>query len=195
MTLSNKFNTYGIKLPILLYVIGFFVHNVYLSKYSFFESSILQTQYIFSGSVAFAIITGTIIFFILRLDLEKISNNLKPYNLLAWIVRFPILTLFIYILTIGSNPLIDGFLQQKVGRNAAFIIVFILYNLVYCYFFGLLFVSFGYYKLKDNKWIEPIKKLYAIISIPLIVLVYYISQYYSQLKNIWNFVALELIHK
>jgi hypothetical protein len=191
--LQNKIETWGLKLPLALYVLGFFVHNVYLSRYSFFELEILQTRYIYTGFIALSFISVILILVLLRLDLSNFANNLTILNFFSWAARLPIFSLFIYFLLNNPGTLIHGYLGERLGTTNAQSIVTSLQLFSLYFFGGLLFVSFGPIIKTDLPVILLVKKIIAFLSIPLIVFVYYISSYYQPLSDIFHFLILPFV--
>lgn len=189
MDALKKIESFGIKLPIALYVIGLFIHNAYLAKYSVSEFDILQTRYIYTGFTAVSLITAIFALLILRLDLTDFTVNLKPVNFLAWLARFPLVTLLLFFWLVPADSLVHGYLRNALGATASILFANFLMILAYGFLFGLIFVSFGAVFKKDFGWISKIKKALAWFSIPLFALVYYLTFHYRQLDNVFFFMA------
>lgn len=189
MNTLNKIESLGIKLPIVLYVLGLFIHNAYLSKCSVSDFDILQTRYIYTGFTAVSLITGVSVLLMLRLDLTDVTLNLKPPNFFAWLARFPLVTLLLFFWLAPADSLTQGYLRDALGLRPAIFVVNLLMLLAYGFLFGLIFVSFGAVFKKDYVWISVAKKALAWLSIPLLGMVYFLSLHYKYLADILDFMA------
>lgn len=92
-----------IKIPIILYVAGFIVHNAYLSDFGSYEFQLVEAKYILSG---FGFIGFSIVCFVytgIKVNLSNISSNLKIDKLLPWSLRVISLPYFVYTLLYGKD--------------------------------------------------------------------------------------------
>lgn len=92
-----------IKIPVILYVVGFIVHNAYLSNFGSYEFQLVQAKYTLSGfgligfSVACFIYTG------IKVNLSNISKSLSFDNFFPWSLRVISLPYVVYTLLYGKE--------------------------------------------------------------------------------------------
>ncbi|KPV95632.1 hypothetical protein AN214_02200 [Pseudoalteromonas sp. P1-9] len=127
-----------IKIPVILYVVGFIVHNVYLSNFGSYEFQLVQAKYILSG---FGVIGFSVICFVytgIKVNLSNINKSLTIDKVLPWSLRVISLPYFIYTILYGKelfeisqNPtdsfLIIGFLASTIAHT---VVAFSIFNIV-----------------------------------------------------------------
>lgn len=92
-----------IKIPAILYVVGFIVHNVYLSNFGSYEFQLVQAKYILSG---FGVIGFSVICFVytgIKVNLSNISKSLTIDRVLPWSLRVISLPYFVYTILYGKE--------------------------------------------------------------------------------------------
>ncbi len=67
------FREHYIKLPIVLYVLGFAVHNAYLSLYGSYEFELIQARYILSGIGFFGFVSICVAYMSFHLNLSYLQ--------------------------------------------------------------------------------------------------------------------------
>lgn len=129
-----------IKAPILLYVIGFVVHNTYLSNFGSYEFELVQAKYVFSGFGAVAFSVVCFAYISIRVNLSYIFDSLHLDNLLPWLLRVVSLPYVIYSLLyidsvadllISDNVLVR--LSSPFFAIANFVVLFSIFDLVFMY--------------------------------------------------------------
>lgn len=87
-----------VKIPVILYVFGFIVHNVYLSYFGSHEFELVQAKYILSGfgMIGFSVICC--VYIGIKVNLSNINKNLTIDNLLPWVLRIISLPYALYTL-------------------------------------------------------------------------------------------------
>ena len=73
---------YWLKIPIVLYVLGLIVHNVYLSQYGNNDFELVEAKYILSGFglVGFVLICFT--YTSIKVNLSYIGDSFRPKNII-----------------------------------------------------------------------------------------------------------------
>ncbi|MFV7772280.1 hypothetical protein [Shewanella marisflavi] len=129
-----------IKAPILLYVIGFVVHNSYLSAFGNYEFELVQAKYILSGFGAIAFSAICFAYISIKVNPSYIFDSLHIDKLLPWLLRVVSLPYVIYtflyldsvtdILT-NDNSLVR--LSSLFFLIANFVVWFSIIDLVFMY--------------------------------------------------------------
>ena len=153
-----------IKAPILLYVIGFVVHNTYLSNFGSYEFELVQAKYILSGFGAVAFYSICFAYISIKVNLSYIPDSLHFDKLLPWLLRVVSLPYVIYsflYLDSATDLLIDGDSLVKLSalffQTAAFVVTFSLFDLVFMYSEG------------ERLNARVIRSVFRIISVPMII--------------------------
>ena len=118
--LFEKIDKFWIKIPALLYILGFFVHNAYLASYSIFEFDLLQVKYVYSGATTLFFLLIVFYFVVAKLDFENLSNNLKFLNLTYWITRILMVCVVCYFMIEGKFNLVPESLYHIIRKDIAF---------------------------------------------------------------------------
>lgn len=134
MELTEK---HWIKVPIILYIAGFIVHNAYLSNFGSYEFQLVQAKYILSGFgvIGFSVICA--VYIGIKVNLSNISNSFTIDKFLPWSLRVISLPYFVYTLLYGkelfeisqnpNNPiLLIGFLASLIAHT---VVVFSIMNI------------------------------------------------------------------
>lgn len=154
-----------IKIPVILYVIGFIVHNVYLSDFGSYEFQLVQAKYILSG---FGLIGFSVICFVytgIRINLSDVSKSFTKDNLLPWILRVVSLPYFVYSILYGK----EIFNISEHSNDTFVIFSYIAYSIAYAVvMFSLLniIMMIGQVESFTSKAINLTSK---ILSIPMFV--------------------------
>jgi len=77
---------YWLKIPVILYTIGFIVHNVYLSQFGSHEFELIQAKYILSGFGLIGFSAVCFAFTSIRVNLSYIPDTFSSLTkaLLLW---------------------------------------------------------------------------------------------------------------
>lgn len=124
-----------IKIPIILYIVGFVVHNAYLSNFGSYEFQLVQAKYILSG---FGLIGFSVVCFVytgIKVNLSNISKCLTIDKLLPWSMRVISLPYVVYTLLYGKelfditqNPkdslIFIGFITSTIAHAVVFFSIF-----------------------------------------------------------------------
>lgn len=92
-----------LKIPLILYSVGFVVHNVYLANFGSYEFQLVQAKYILSG---FGLIGFSIICFVytgIKVNLTNINKSFTIDKLLPWTLRVFSLPYFLYTILYGKE--------------------------------------------------------------------------------------------
>ncbi|MEZ8277473.1 hypothetical protein AB6C67_16130 [Vibrio cyclitrophicus] len=128
---------YWIKIPVVLYVVGFIVHNAYLSNFGSYEFQLVQAKYILSG---FGLVGFAVVCFVytgIKVNLSNISKSLTIDKLLPWSLRVISLPYVAYTLLYGkelfevsihpTDPLIViGFIASTIAHA---VVAFSIFNI------------------------------------------------------------------
>ena len=152
-----------IKAPLILYLIGFVVHNSYLAKYGNYEFELVQAKYILSGFGAVAFSMFCFAYISIKANLSYIFDSFDVDNLLPWLLRIISLPYIIYSvlylnspyeLLVNSNPLIK--LSAIFFFIANFVFSFTLMDLVFLFSKG------------GKLGARIIRSIFRVLSIPMI---------------------------
>jgi len=94
---------YWYKAPVLLYIVGFLVHNIYLSQYQSSEFDLLQAKYIFTGFTFVATCMVTLTVILLRINTSYIPASYNIDALLPWLLRIFCFVYFLYSIIIADD--------------------------------------------------------------------------------------------
>lgn len=156
---------YWIKISVILYVIGFIVHNAYLSSFGSYEFQLVQAKYILSG---FGLIGFSVICFVytgIRVNLSDVSKSLTKDKLLPWMLRVVSLPYFVYSVLYGKE-LFD--ISERSG-NSFVVFGYIAYSIAHAVVIFSVFnvvMMIGQVESVASKFIDLISR---ILSIPMLV--------------------------
>lgn len=157
-------------MPILLYVIGFIVHNSYLAGFGNYEFELIQAKYILSGfgTVMFSLMCFAYIS--IKVNLSYIFDTFKIDNLLPWLLRVVSLPYAIYIFLYTDS------IYQLINQPDTFIqlssLFFFIGNSIV--FFSILDLAFGHSE-GNRLGARVIRSCLRILSIPMIIATIIIS--------------------
>lgn len=95
-----------VKIPVLLYVLGFAVHNVYLSQFGSYEFELIQARYILSGFGLLGFIAICIAYTSIQVNPSYVSESYKVDKFLPWVNRVVSLPGFIYNVLYSDSVLV-----------------------------------------------------------------------------------------
>jgi hypothetical protein len=159
-----------LKIPVLLYVVGFIVHNSYLANFGSYEFELVQAKYILSGfgTIAFSMICFA--FISIKVNLSYVFDMFHIDKLLPWLLRVTCLPYFIYTflyldsitnLLINENILIR--LSSLFFVIANFVVMFSICDLAFMYSKG------------GSLSARFLRSLFRVLSIPMILATFIIS--------------------
>ncbi|HHF0549689.1 TPA: hypothetical protein ACPHT3_004335 [Vibrio alginolyticus] len=168
-----------VKVPVFLYVLGFAVHNAYLSIYGSYEFELIQARYILSGIGFVGFVALSFSYMCIQINLSYLPDNLKPKKLFPWLLRLVSLPSIFYTYLHSFEGPITGnvdietlalYIYISLGN---FIVVMSLFNLIACLhhgddIFAKLYRWFGYF-----------------FSIPMILLTFYVASQNEDLRDIF----------
>ena len=163
-------------IPFIFYGIGFFIHNVYLSRFSTFDFEVIQTKYIYIGFLFSFYTVLLILFFIIRMGNPQSKN--RKLNTIVWLIRIPIACIILHLILFPSKSLIEYLFVKN--ENA---LTFILYTftlmviLIYVFWVLLFDLQNSYTPIKVDKII----KYFFVISI--VPIVYTLFLFYKNKKH------------
>ena len=88
--------SHWLKIPILIYIVGFVVHNSYLASFGNYEFELVQAQYIISGFGAIAFSSTCFAYTAIKVNLSYIFDTFHIDKLLPWLLRVISLPYVIY---------------------------------------------------------------------------------------------------
>lgn len=92
-----------IKFPVFLYVLGFAVHNSYLSIFGSYEFELIQARYILSGIGFVGFFSVCMVYMSFNINPSYLPDNYKPRVLLPWLLRVFSLPAVIYLTLHGKS--------------------------------------------------------------------------------------------
>ena len=97
---------HAVKIPVLLYVLGFAVHNAYLSQFGSYEFELIQARYVLSGFGFLGFIAICVAYTSIQVNLSYVSDSYKVDKFLPWILRVVSLPGFIYNMLYSDSVLV-----------------------------------------------------------------------------------------
>lgn len=167
-----------VRVPILLYVLGFAVHNSYLSMFASYEFELVQARYILSGIGFVGFIALSFSYLCIRVNLSYLPDNFKPKKLLPWLLRVVSLPSIYYVYLYSHDPLLEPdllpdnlalSLYLSIGK---FVVFMSLFNLIACLHEGNSIFS------KLYRWTG------YIFSIPVVLLAFHVASLNEELRDI-----------
>ena len=159
-----------LKIPILLYVVGFIVHNSYLASFGSYEFELVQAKYILSGFGAIAFSMICFAFISIKVNLSYIFDTFHIDKLLPWLLRVTCFPYFIYAF-LYLDSITDLLINENVFIRlstlffviANFVVVFSIFDLAFMYSKG------------ERLSARVLRSLFRILSIPMILVTFIIS--------------------
>lgn len=153
-----------IKVPILLYVIGFVVHNSYLSNFGSYEFELVQAKYILSGFGAIAFSAICYAYIAIKVNISYIFDSLRVDKLLPWLLRIVSLPYVIYTFLYLDS--ITDFLSSENLLVKLSVIFFITANFVVWFsLFDLVFM----YSEGEDFGARALRSSLRVLAIPMII--------------------------
>ncbi|MBB1507459.1 hypothetical protein H5203_18505 [Pseudoalteromonas sp. SG41-1] len=158
--LRNNF----IRVPILLYLVGFVVHNSYLASYGSYEFELVEARYMLTGFGSVFIFTSMFLFVFYRTNISDVSKSYEPKILFPWLLRISSIPAGIYSILHSAD-----FLEFPFSAFGAYMDlgIYIFYSS-----FALLAIEVMRGKRFQSKLL---KILIYIITIPFIALLFFAS--------------------
>lgn len=168
-----------VKLPLLLYIAGFVVHNTYLASYGSHEFELVQAKYILSGFgvIAFSAICFAVIS--IKVNLSYVFDSLHIDKLLPWLLRVVSLPYVIYsVLYVDSW---SGWLVNSNQITVIFSILFMVAHMVIS--FTVLDLVFMYSE-GSKLSARLIRSVFRILAIPMIVSTLIFARYNPEFSSV-----------
>lgn len=153
-----------LKIPIVLYALGFVVHNLFLSNFGSYEFELVQAKYILSGFGVVAFSIACFAYISIKVNLSDIFDMFNLDKLLPWLLRVISLPYAFYTFLYLSS------VSELSGSDDPFSLLifwsFLLGNAVVSFsIFGLV-----YSHLNGNDWVARLGHfLSKLLAIPMIV--------------------------
>lgn len=179
MELINK---YWLKISVALYVLGFVVHNVYLSQFGSHEFELIQAKYILSGFGLVGFVAICVAYMSIQVNLTYIADSLQIDKLLPWALRIVSLPYVIY-----SVLYIDDIVQGLGDTTNTFhSIMFIAFSLAnYIVLMSLNDIVFML--SKGNGILARImRSIYRILAIPMVLVTFVIAWNVPEFSGIFK---------
>ncbi len=128
-----------VRIPVLLYVLGFAVHNAYLSMYGSYEFELIQARYILSGIGFVCFIVISFSYMCIQVNLSYLPDNFKPKKLLPWLLRIVSLPSVYYAylysceLSFDPNTLSESLAFSIYIYLGNFVVTMSLFNVIACF--------------------------------------------------------------
>lgn len=178
-----------LKVPILFYILGFLVHNLYMAKYNFSEFDLWQSKYILSGVVFAIFILLIFLLGTLKSDVKSPINYFKK-NLPTILSRVLIFSL---IITSGiSSNLVQGDLRNFLSDSTSDIINVVVMFLSYSIMTMILIDMLGNISDADKKFGKYVNIFLKWASFPLLALFILIAYFNSLLFYVFIFFIIVL---
>ncbi|OLQ88277.1 hypothetical protein BIY22_08925 [Vibrio panuliri] len=167
-----------VRVPVLLYVLGFAVHNAYLSMYGSYEFELIQARYILSGIGFVGFIALSFSYMCIQVNLSYLPDNLKPKKLLPWLLRIASLPsvyyvyLYSYDLSLDLSASPDSLALSIYISFGNFVVMMSLFNLIACLHDG------------DDLFSKLYRWVGYVSSIPFIFLAFYVASQNEELRDI-----------
>lgn len=159
-----------LKASIVLYILGFVVHNTYLAQFGSHEFELVQAKYILAGFGAIAFSAICFAFISIKLNLSYIFESLQIDNLFPWLLRIVSLPYVVYaVLYVDS---LESYIISADGLTtiayfafliASFVVAFSIMDLVFMYSEG-------------NSWnARFLRSFLRVSAIPMIIVTLFIG--------------------
>lgn len=171
-----------IKFPIVLYVLGFAVHNAYLSLYGSYEFELIQARYILSGIGFLGFVSLCVVYMSFHLNLSYLPANYKIRIVLPWLLRVFSLPAIIYVFLHGQPEFSDVSsakeeLWLRLYLSFGQLVVFSsLTNIVFSLTAG------------NDIYAKTVRALSLWCAVPFLILCFYASSQSSELKSLMMFI-------
>ncbi len=174
------------KTPIVLYVLGFVVHNNYLSNFGNYEFELVQAKYILSGFGIICFYSICLAYASIKVNISGIYQTFKVDNLLPWLLRVFSLPYVIYIILYHDLAL------KYLVNNHDFLIIPAIFMVIAINVVVFTISDLAFMFSKQNVIIEKIISFFfRILSIPLILVtvgISYISPEFSSIVKCISFI-------
>jgi hypothetical protein len=94
----SKFEKTWLLVPFIFYAIGYFIHNTYLSNYATFDFEIIQSKYIYIGSLFSFYITLFVFFLLIGIGFEGEKTVPTFLKITTWSIRLPLILVIIHLI-------------------------------------------------------------------------------------------------
>jgi hypothetical protein len=172
--------TNWIKAPVLLYVLGFIVHNVYLSTFGSYEFELVQAKYILSGFGIVAFNAICFAYISIKVNLSYIFDSFQIDKLLPWLLRLVSLPYVIY-----SFLYLDSLSSLLLSEDVFIKYSFLLFSLANFVVFFSIFDLVGMLGEGDTLSARIIHSFLRILSIPMIILTFVFAYYNAEFLSIF----------
>ncbi|EGR4363171.1 hypothetical protein DDM66_17435 [Vibrio cholerae] len=176
------FREHYIKLPIVLYVLGFAVHNAYLSLYGSYEFELIQARYILSGIGFFGFVSICVAYMSFHLNLSYLPYNYRIRIVLPWLLRVFSLPAIIYIFLHGQ----PRFSDVSSAKDELWLWLYLLFGqlVVFSSLSNILFsLTSG-----NDIYAKIVRALSFWCAIPFLILCFYASSHSPELKSLVMFI-------
>ncbi len=168
-----------VRIPIAVYIVGFLVHNFYLSTFNIYDFEIIQARYIYTGFICILFIASTYLFTFMRLNFSNYDDNLSFKNMYFWFYRISLFCITFYFLLFTNADLIQNkipFLSDVSENNFRLITIASPMFLFFITFIG------EAERNNINKRTYKILKVITIVFSPFLIvysifLTYYVNDY------------------
>ena len=172
--------TNWIKAPVLLYVLGFIVHNVYLSTFGSYEFELVQAKYILSGFGIVAFNAICFAYISIKVNLSYIFDSFQIDKLLPWLLRLVSLPYVIY-----SFLYLDSLSSLLLSEDVFIKYSFLLFSLANFVVFFSIFDLVGMLGEGDTLSARIIRSFLRILSIPMIILTFIFAYCNAEFSSIF----------
>ena len=165
-------------LPILLYVLGMVVHNVYLAGYGIHDFELLEARYIVSGFGFVGFCAICFAYTSIRVNLSYIPDSFSLDRLAPWVLRVASLPYVMYSLLYGRQPT-DVFVNSNVNHVisvfSAFAHVIVFYTIQDIIFM----TSDG-----DSRSAKVLRAAQRILALPMVLVTAFLASQMSDFGSI-----------
>jgi hypothetical protein len=170
---------HAIKIPVLLYVLGFAVHNSYLSQFGSYEFELIQARYVLSGFGFLGFVTICIEYTSIQINLSYIADSYQLDRLFPWILRVVSFPGFIYgtlysdsVSVLVKNADALNAIQYFYYSLSSFVVLFTLTDLIFM-------------QTKGNSYLAKfIRSSLRILAVPMVLIACSIAWYVPEFSGI-----------
>jgi len=173
---------YWLKIPVILYTIGFIVHNVYLSQFGSHEFELIQAKYILSGFGLIGFSAVCFAFTSIRVNLSYIPDTFSSLTkVLPWLLRVVSLPYVIYWVLYPENFKFDPE-HAELFETSFFFIKNIAIFVVFFSINDLVFM------LSDGDVVSAriIRGLFSFLAIPMVIVTFIFIAFDSIFSGIFQ---------
>ncbi|RSD30455.1 hypothetical protein [Vibrio pectenicida] len=185
-----------VKFPILLYVLGFAVHNSYLSLFGSYEFELIQARYILSGIGFVGFFSVCVVYMSFNINPSYLPDNYRLKIFLPWLLRVFALPAILYMVLHGTPP--TSIENHSIDEMALSIYLLLGFLIVITSLSNVIYMT----ENGEDWYSKMVRTLSCWGSVPFLGLCIYVSAYNTELRSlimlmlffVFGFVGMSMRH-